>query len=158
MIMKPRHGLIALVAVTGMLAGCGRYSEPKVNSNSMGATNADSTSPKEVGEQYQQALKETGKLAEQTKDQFVASMSDKLDQLDQEMDQLGARAKSLKAEAKEKADQTLAALKQQRENVQKKLDELKAASKDAWADLRQGFASALDELGRAVDQAKKELG
>lgn len=155
--MKRIQISIVIAMFAGLMAGCERYDQPEVGAESPSATNAQPTTPQKVGAEYQEALKETGKLADQTKDQFVAAMNAKLQELDQQVDQLASRAETLKDDARKKADEALAALKEQREKVTQQFNDLKAASKDAWADTKQGFTAALAELEKAFQAAQKNF-
>jgi len=110
-----------------------------------------------VQEESKEAMEAAGNLADQTKDQFLAAADTKLQQLDQQFSEWSAKVETWTGQAKATAQDQLDALKAKREALQAKLDEVKAATQSAWADLKQGFSSSLDELENAFREAGQQF-
>ncbi len=93
----------------------------------------------------------------ESKDEFVAAMDRKLQELDGKIRQLGQKSASYKDDAKAQAEQTLAALRAQRNLVSEKFEEMKKASAERWNEAKTGFFSAVGELEKSCDNAKSRL-
>jgi len=94
----------------------------------------------------------------ESKDEFVAAMDRKLQELDGRIRQLGQKSASYQDDAKAQAEQTLAALRDQRNLVSGKFEEMKKASAERWSEAKSSFFSAMGELEKACDNAKSKLG
>jgi hypothetical protein len=95
--------------------------------------------------------------AEQTKDEFLASMDRKMKDLDAGIDDLSKKAEGYTGDARAEADKTLASLREQRAALGKKYDELKQSSAAAWQDTKAGFQTAWDDLEKAYENAKAKF-
>lgn len=80
-----------------------------------------------------------------TRDAYIQRTKLQLDELNQKMAKLEARAKEARADAHEKYQEELAKLRQQSKLALAKLDDLKAASEDGWQALR----AEMEKLGDA---------
>jgi len=127
------------LALVATLAGCGHSSEPK----------AQETAAK--------AVNDTKDYTAQKKDEFLASMGQKMKDLDAQMDALGKKTSSYKDDAKTEADKAMAALRGQRDALDKKCDALKKAGGDTWDKARAGVASAWSDLEKAYENAKSRF-
>ncbi len=66
---------------------------------------------------------------------YIEKMKTQLDDLNVEMDKLGARAKEARADARAKYQEEMQKLRDQSKLSLEKLDEIKAASEDSWEGL-----------------------
>ena len=48
-------------------------------------------------------------------------------------------------------------LKEKRKVAEQKLEELKSSGKDAWEGLKSGVDSAVNDLGKSIERAKREF-
>jgi chromosome segregation ATPase len=97
--------------------------------------------------------------SEQTKASYVAETRAKLEEWSAAIDELEARARQKKAEAKQQFEQRIAELKQKREEARQRLKELETAPEDAWESFKEGFERLWDFAKRTVTdstQAFKE--
>lgn len=138
---------VAVVAL--LIAGCeprteqeGRYEAPP------------EIKTEEVEREVGQAVDATKRYAAENKDEFVAAMDRKLEQLDDEIDRLGEKAENLAGEAKVEAKQALDNLRVQRAKLDKSLQELKDSSRETWSDVKSGFESAMNELEKSYENLK----
>lgn len=138
---------LAAATASVLLAGCERSSNERP---SFPRTNAVHEMRKQTNETVDAAK---ARLTE-TKEQFVAATQEQLHQLDQKLAELGAKAETLKDDAKAEANKALATLREQRVQLGQKFDELQKSSQEAWKDVKAGFDAAYAELEKAYDNAK----
>ncbi len=112
---------------------------------------------REARQQYQDSVAAAKNYVVESKDEFVAAMDRKLQELDGKIRQLGQKSASYKDDAKAQAEQTLAALRAQRNLVSEKFEEMKKASAERWNEAKTGFFSAVGELEKSCDNAKSRL-
>jgi hypothetical protein len=143
--------VLIVLGVTAGVISC-NHSE----SDSSMSTNVN-VAAREMKKEVKEAAEATKNYVGQTKDQFVASMQDKLSKLDEKMAELGAKAQNLKDDAKVQSDKALASLKEERDKVGQKLEEVKKASQDTWQDIKAGFESAYADLEKAYENAKAKF-
>jgi CHASE3 domain sensor protein len=149
--MKTKHTITTL-AVLALVVGC-HQNEPTVNEPKPETV----TTASDVADRYKEAATTTTAYVVENKDEFVAAMDKRLAQLDTKIGELATKADAYKDDAKAQADKAVAGLRDQRNDMTAKLDELKKSSGDAWKDVKAGFASALDELEKAYENAKSKF-
>ena len=142
---------IAMLAVLTLVAGCDQK-ESKVN-----AKEEPTVTAYDVAERYKEAAAATKTYVVENKDEFVASMDKRLNQMDTKIGELASQAESFKDDAKVQAEKAVAELREQRNNMTTKLDELKKSTGEAWKDVKMGFSSAMDELEKAYENAKSKF-
>lgn len=150
MITNITYARIAVAACVA-LAGCG---EPN---RSDAPTLTTNVAAQEMKQEVRQAVDATKVYAAESKDQFVASVQERLNKLDQQITELGAKAGTLKEEAKAEANTALAALREQRVKLGQRFGELKASSQEAWKDVKVGFESAYAEVEKAYENARSKF-
>jgi chromosome segregation ATPase len=129
---------LTVVAAALALAGC--------------SNNNDQTSPAATNS----TAPATNSLIKE-KDEFVASMDQKMKDLDAGIDDLSKKAEGYTGDAKSAADKALADLREQRAALGKKYDELKQSSQAAWEDTKAGFQSAWDDLEKSYENTKAKF-
>jgi hypothetical protein len=130
---------LAGLALVATLAGCRDNSQHKAQDSAAKAVDG------------------TKDYTAQKKDEFLASMGQKMKDLDAQMDELGKKAGSYKDDAKTEANKAMAALHGQRDALGKKFDALKKTGGDTWDKARAGVASAWSDLEKAYENAKSRF-
>lgn len=92
----------------------------------------------------------------ENRDEFAASMQQKLTDLDQQLAELSDTIVSLNTD--EAAQATLNSLQEHRAQLGTLLDELNKASPEAWDDAKMAFESSLTEFEKAYQEAKDIYG
>jgi len=132
--MKIKNSLM-IVAACAVLAGC---------QSDSGRSDADA--PASADEHSTQG-----------KDEYLATVKSKMKVMDDKIDDLAAKSKSLKDDAKAQADNALAALREERAVLGQKYETLKKSSQDAWESAKTGFGNAWDAMQSSIDAAKSKF-
>ena len=113
------------------------------------------------GERIEHKHVKEGSLAEAavaTKEAYQRKLEAQLKEWDKQLDQLMAKAKKVRADARTRIEEELAGLKDKRAAAQKKFDELRHHGEGAWEELKDGVEKAWgdisDALGKAVARFK----
>ena len=172
--MKLKHQ-IAMVAILTAVVGCDRNNQTQNQKQSDAAA-----APKEVQEQPKDSAAVTPPAqpkvtpapdqtsiapardaakpyATDNKDEFVLSMDQKLKDLEAKIDDLAKKSEAYKDDAKVQAEKALAELRTQRDKAKEKFEEAKKASAETWKDIKAEFASVMDELEKAYENAKSQF-
>lgn len=107
---------------------------------------AEAVTGEDVRREAGEAVDATAAWADQEKDKFVATSREKLDELK-------ARWSSWSEDAGEKTDEVKADLNKRYEQAAAKLEEVKESSGGAWAEMRDGFVAAYEDLEAATREA-----
>lgn len=152
--MKRKY-MLAVVAAAFALAGCdqskqaGRPApEPSADINAPPAQVQREIMKTEVKE----PLDVTKAYPTENRDMFVASMQQKLTELDQKISDLNDMITSLNTD--EIAQATLNSLRELRAQLDPLFEELSTSSLEAWDDAKRAFESSLAELEKAYQEAK----
>lgn len=92
-----------------------------------------------------------------TKDEFVHKMHSELDQCNNEIDALVAKADQTEEQVRAELRSQIEALRSKRDEAHKKLHEIEQASESAWGDMKMGFETALGNIGEAINLAKSRF-
>jgi len=144
-----RYHVTAFAVAVAVLVGC-RNEEPASKEASSPAISA-------AARDVQKDIDAAKTFVAENKDQFLAVSEKQLQTVDSAISELAKKSEGYQADAKAQADKVLATLKEKRETVTKRYDDLKAASKDAWVNLKSGFNSALEDLQKALDEARAKF-
>jgi prefoldin subunit 5 len=87
----------------------------------------------------------------------LAKLSGRLDDLDNKLDELKAKADSSAGNAKAEYEKTIGELRGERKKVEEHIEKLKAASGEGWKELRKGARKALDSMSKSVDNAIRKF-
>ena len=133
---------IVLIAVAALATGCRK--EKNV------AQQLD-----QVQEKSEAAAEDMQDYAYGQKSEYIAKMRVQLDELNQELDQLAAKALSandaIKAEARPKVEM----LRDQMAKLKRDLDEAANADEFAWNDVKSGFKKGYGELKDGFNNARQ---
>ena len=91
------------------------------------------------------------------RDEYVEKLKHKLDDWNEDIDELEAKADHVKADMKEKYQEELKVVHQQRETVKQKANELIESGEEAWEELRTGVEDAWHKLTEAIDWAHSKF-
>ena len=107
----------------------------------------------EEGKRTEQRHGKEGRLAQAvvaTKEAYQKKLEAQFKEWDKQLDQLMAKTKKARADARTRLEEELARLKDQRAVAQKKLDELRHRGEDAWEELKHGVEKAWDDINNAL--------
>lgn len=93
----------------------------------------------------------------ETKHEYIETIKGKLDELDEKIDALEARAGEKKGEVGRDLQSALNSVRDSREKTRHRLEELRAAGEPAWNDVKVGVEQAWKSLSRAVSQASERF-
>ncbi|MEX1229873.1 MAG: hypothetical protein WEB58_06515 [Planctomycetaceae bacterium] len=110
-----------------------------------------------VIEETREAARYAGELISDTKDEYVAKLSAKMEEYDQEIERLQERASSLTGEAKAEWNEEIDEMQLRREQLRILLEELKASTGDAWRDLQTSTSQLWGELKARLDGAEDKI-
>jgi lipid II:glycine glycyltransferase (peptidoglycan interpeptide bridge formation enzyme) len=91
------------------------------------------------------------------RDEYVAAMKQRLDELNAEMAVLEAKAHQTKENAKENYQEQLSALHAKRLEGEKQLEAIKAATEESWMQLKAGTDTVWGAFKDSVHQFKSHF-
>lgn len=116
---------------------------------------------KDVKKETKEAMDTAKDYTQKKKEEYLQQMNARLEEFDKEIQELQnnvtSKAAMLKEESKAKFNQSMETLAEKKQAAIKKLDELKTASGESWEDIKVGVDSAMDELGKAFEQASSHF-
>lgn len=144
--MRHMVWLTSLIAALALLAlaGCSGDDEQKVTAEQV---------KKEAKEAVDTALA----FSKQKQEVFLAKVDEQYQALQQQGDELMAKAKEQAAAGKAQAQQVLADLQTKQQAVRDKMAAMKQAGDQAWAQAKPELEAALANLQEAYNKAKAEL-
>jgi len=135
-----------VIATTFVAVGCDR-------------TAAEKAQPKVTTEDLKrdagQAVNTSVSYAQQTKEEFQASLTQRLKEYDAEITALKSQGATLKDDAKVRWDQTMDELAVKRDDLHSKLSDFGRASERAGKEARDGIVAAWDNFEKAIHDATK---
>jgi hypothetical protein len=141
-IMKHKTLLLAFLPALALAAGCDK--EPTVS------------------QQLDQAKVETKAAAQDLKDfayaqkaEFVAKMQGQLNEINRDLDELGAKIDKSSAAVKAEAQPKLQAVRDQAAQLTKQLDEVKSATESTWETAKNGARKSTDALLSGIQEARQ---
>ena len=87
----------------------------------------------------------------------LAKLSGKLNELDNKLEELKAKAASSAGTAKAEYEKTIDELRGKRKEVEEHLGKLKTASEEGWKELKKGTKKALDSMSKSIDNAIRKF-
>jgi len=145
------RGLLAviLLLVLGALPGCGEKEQ---------AQNKPATVSKEdVKKEAKEAYDATKAYTQEQMQAFREQTETRLAEYKKEIDQLEAKAETLRGDAKAKVEEQMAALRQKRDEVAEKVKNLSSSTGNAWDQLKSGIDAAMGDLANAYNKAVAEF-
>jgi hypothetical protein len=152
-----RRDVLALIPVLGILAalvhqGCVQKTAEESKEHTVRKVPAEPpvSAPEHEAEQKPDTSNET-------KDDFERTLNERLDNFEEQVIALKAKAATLQDAAKARWIETAADLDTKRQAAQTKLDEIRKSTGDAWEHLRDGTKSAWKNLEEALHKAQAEF-
>lgn len=91
------------------------------------------------------------------RDEWVEKAKTKLDEWNEELDELEARARVARAEQKARYQRLLANLREYRDRLRDRISEIEEAGDTAWDDLKEGAERGRNALQKGFHAAAKEF-
>lgn len=88
---------------------------------------------------------------------YVNQMKEKLDQWNDDIDELENKIKSAGSDMKEEYHENLKTLKKKRDEAAQKYEELQNTTDSAWEDIKDGFERAWKSISHSFTSAKDKL-
>lgn len=88
-----------------------------------------------------------------SKEEFIQMLHTKIDEWDNEIDKLSAKAAMVEEESREEYYQQIAELKAKRFQINEKLEKVRESGENALEDLKSGIDLALDSMSEALRSA-----
>lgn len=92
-----------------------------------------------------------------SRDEYVRKMQEKLQEWNEEIDILTAKANEVAADLRNEYGEQIEALKAKQEAARQKIEELQRSGEGAWDDLKSGVELAKTAIGEALDSARKRF-
>ena len=87
------------------------------------------------------------------KKSYLAKLSGKLNDLDNKLDELKAKAVSSAGTAKAEYEKTIDDLRRKRKEAEEHLKKLKTASEEGWKELKRGTRKTIESMTKSIDNA-----
>lgn len=91
------------------------------------------------------------------KDDYVKTLKERLNRLNNEVMRMKAKSKEAGIDASVKFENYIESLREKRDATQTKLEEIHKAGDNAWAHLKDGVEKSWSELKEALAKAKSEF-
>ena len=88
---------------------------------------------------------------------YVETMKLKIDEWNNDIDRLQAKADQAKADIQVEYKKQVAELKDKRQDLYRRMSELKKASETAWEDMKSGLDSAWEAMGESIKSAQSRF-
>lgn len=113
-------------------------------------------------DEYETMAPPTENEAMNERDEWVEKAKTKLDEWNEELDELEAKARVAKAEQKARYQRVLASLREYRDRLRNRISEVEEAGDTAWDELKEGaergWRSLQEGFRAAAEEFKKETG
>ncbi len=91
------------------------------------------------------------------RDEYVDKLKHKLDDWNEDIEKLEAKADHVKDDLKDKYEEEIVVVRKQRDNIKEKTMELVESSEEAWDELKVGVEAAWHKLTEAIDRAHSKF-
>ncbi len=92
-----------------------------------------------------------------TRHEFIENLKKKLDETNNEIDKMEAKAKAAQIRNREKYDFEIRRVRQKRDEILQKLEKIKQSTDESWTELREGADLAWKSLKEAFKRARDHL-
>jgi len=96
-------------------------------------------------------------MTQQNRNEFIANLKQRLDQLDGQIANLKAESEKLEAEARKEYENRMHDLRAKRRELEGKLDELRSASDQTWQQIKDEAEHAWKALGNSFNYLKSHF-
>lgn len=149
--MKKMTSLLVFAAFAlslGLLFGCSEEKAPEKTTKTPGVV-----APGEVKKEAAEAVDKAAALVKQQMGEYEKKLQTSLDDYKKKIQELEAKAGTVKEESKAEFAKEMEKLKAQEQELTKKLTALKSDSGSAWENIKSGLDNSLKELQKSYDQA-----
>ncbi len=91
------------------------------------------------------------------REEYIDKLAAQLKEWSAKIDELEAKAHTVKEDAKTRYGEQIKELKEQRDTTVHKLQELKETSNEAWDIMKAGMETAWSDLKKAITEAKQKF-
>jgi membrane-associated HD superfamily phosphohydrolase len=156
----PRTVYVAFVTVVlfsmVLFTACGKQAESPIETpqaSQEDASQETTVSRDDVKKEAAEALEAAKAYTQQQKDVYQKKIEDRINELDNELSQLRARAQASSAETKSKLDAEIEELEEKGRTAREKLAEMRDATDQKWKDLK----LELDEMLTSLEERLNDL-
>lgn len=130
---------------------------PRDGENRVVAMTAEPVTADEVRNDIRDTLKAAKTYTFEHKDVYRKRLEHVMHEADDRIEQLQDQAAQAGAAAHKEYDKQIRELRRLRERAQTQIERVQAATPQTWQDLKSGVGSVLEDLGRAFEQAGKQI-
>lgn len=92
-----------------------------------------------------------------SRDEYVRKMQEKLQEWNEEIDVLTAKATEVAADVRQEYGEQIAALKAKQAAARQRIEELQQAGEGAWEDVKSGFELAKSAMSETLDSIRSRF-
>ncbi|MDT8321304.1 MAG: hypothetical protein RQ826_12335 [Xanthomonadales bacterium] len=96
-------------------------------------------------------------MTESNRNEFIARMKDRLDELDRDIDKLKGEAGKFEAQARMEYENRLHDLREKRREIKRRIDDLRSAGDEKWQHLKDEAEHAWKALGNSFNYFKSHF-
>jgi len=96
-------------------------------------------------------------MNDKTRNEFISNMKDRLDQLDEQIEEMKHKGEKMDAEARKEYENRLHDLRDKRREAKRMINDLHAASEDKWQQLKDETEHAWKALGNSFNYFKSHF-
>ena len=93
----------------------------------------------------------------QSRNEFIGTMKDRLDDLDNQIEDLKKRGEKFEGEAHKEYENRLHDLREKRREAKRKIDDIQAASEEKWQQVKDEVEHAWKALGNSFNYFKSHF-
>lgn len=115
------------------------------------------TSAEDVRREAKEALETAAVYTQEQQQKYQEEIRTQLDEFDNRLEELKAKAESAREEAKVKLNNQSETLEQKREKAAQRLEKLTSSRDEAWAELKDGMDKAMADLQQSYERVLAEF-
>lgn len=96
-------------------------------------------------------------MTSQSRNEFIEKMKGRLDDLDENIEDLKKRGEKFEGEAKKEYENRLHDLREKRREAKRKLDDIQSASEEKWQQVKDEVEHAWNALGNSFNYFKSHF-
>lgn len=96
-------------------------------------------------------------MATQSRNDFIERMKERLDDLDERIEDLKKRGDRFEGEARKEYENRLHDLREKRREAKRKLDDIRSASEERWQQIKDEAEHAWEALGNSFNYFKSHF-
>ena len=96
-------------------------------------------------------------MSEKNRNEFIAKMKERLDDLDEKIEEFKQQGEKFEGEAHKEYENRLHDLREKRRDAKRRLDEVRAAGEDKWQQVKDEAEHAWKALGNSFNYFKSHF-